>query len=120
MSRELIQVVVAGTDDIAVDLLAGPVSVRVIRVGVLMQHRAGVPVTPVATVELVITGVGGLIVIVRVASPVPAEFPAPKLTVYVPDVVGVPEIAPFAVLIDKPGGRPLALKLVGLFVATSV
>jgi len=68
-------------------------------------------------VELVITGVAGLIVRVSVAVPVPPALLALKLTVELPAVVGVPEINPVTVLIVKPPGSPVALKLVGLFVA---
>ena len=77
------------------------------------------PTWPVAVNALVITGVGGLIVSTSVAVPVPPAFVALKLTekglpVF---VVGVPEIRPVPVLTDSPAGKPVALKLVGLFVA---
>ena len=39
------------------------------------------------------------------------------VTLYVPAVVGVPEISPLVVFTVKPAGSPVALKLVGLFVA---
>ena len=70
---------------------------------------------------LVITGAPGsglLTTIVRVAEPVPPAFVAPNVTVEVLAVVGVPEIKPVAVLIVRPAGSPVALKLVGLLVAT--
>ena len=63
------------------------------------------------------TGAPERIVIVRVAVPVPPELVALMVTLYVPAVVGVPEINPVLVFTDKPAGRPVALKLVGLLVA---
>ena len=63
------------------------------------------------------TGVAGLIVKVSVALPVPPALVALMVTLYVPAVVGVPEINPVLVFTDKPAGSPVALKLVGLFVA---
>jgi hypothetical protein len=63
------------------------------------------------------TGAGGLIVKVNVALPVPPELVALIVTVYVPTVVGVPEINPVLVSTVKPAGSPVALKLVGLLVA---
>jgi hypothetical protein len=44
----------------------------------------------------------------RVAVPVPALFVALNVTVDVPAAVGVPEINPVPVLIDRPAGNPLA------------
>lgn len=58
-----------------------------------------------------------LIVRLRVAVPVPVLFLADRPTEDVPDAVGVPEITPVDVLIDKPEGRPVAPKLVGELVA---
>jgi hypothetical protein len=63
------------------------------------------------------TGAGGLIVKVNVALPVPPELVALIVTVYVPTVVGVPEINPVLVSTVKPAGSPVALKLIGLLVA---
>jgi len=63
------------------------------------------------------TGGGGLIVKVSVALPVPPALVALIVTLYVPAVVGVPEINPVLVSTLKPAGRPIALKLVGLLVA---
>ena len=63
------------------------------------------------------TGVAGLIVRVSVALPVPPALVALMVTVYVPAVVGVPEINPVLVFTVKPAGSPVALKLVGLLVA---
>jgi hypothetical protein len=65
---------------------------------------------PVALVALVITGVGGgLIVIVRVALPVPPALVALMVTVKVPEAVGVPEINPVEVFTVKPAGNGVAL-----------
>ena len=58
-----------------------------------------------------------MIVKVRVFVPVPPALVALKLTLEVAAVVGVPEIKPVVVLIDKPAGSPVALKLVGEFEA---
>jgi len=66
------------------------------------------------------TGVAGLIVKVSVALPVPPELVALMVTLYVPAVVGVPEITPVLVFTDRPAGSPVALKLVGLLVAVIV
>ena len=65
-----------------------------------------------------ITGIAIPIVIVRVAVPVPPAFVALIVTVYVPAVVGVPEIRPVAGSKVRPGGSvPVTPKLVGLLVA---
>ena len=54
---------------------------------------------------------------VSVALPVPPALVALMATLYVPAVVGVPEINPVLVFTVKPAGSPVALKLVGLLVA---
>jgi hypothetical protein len=54
---------------------------------------------------------------INVALPVPAALVALIVTWYMLAVVGVPEITPVVVFTVKPGGRPVALKLVGLLVA---
>ena len=54
---------------------------------------------------------------VKVFVPVPPALVALKLMLEVPAVVGVPEIKPVVVLMDKPAGSPVALKLVGEFEA---
>jgi hypothetical protein len=59
--------------------------------------------------ELVMTGVGGLIVKVSVWLPVPPALVALMVTVYVPTVVGVPEIKPVLASTLKPAGSPVAL-----------
>ena len=61
-----------------------------------------------------------MIVKVSVALPVPPELVALMVTLYVPAVVGVPEITPVLVFTDRPAGSPVALKLVGLLVAVIV
>ena len=63
------------------------------------------------------TGAAGLVVMTSVALPVPPALVALMMTLDVPVVVGVPEINPVLVFTDKPAGSPVALKLVGLFVA---
>ena len=64
-----------------------------------------------------ITGTGGLIVMVRVNVPVPVALVAPIVTVKVPGVVGVPLMAPVLVFTLSPLGSPVASKLVGLLLA---
>lgn len=64
-----------------------------------------------------------LIVITRIALAalhVPAPLLAVMVTLVVPALVGVPEIKPVLVLIVRPAGSGLALKLVGLLVAVMV
>ncbi len=68
-----------------------------------------VPCVPVAVPELLITGAGGLIVIVSVAVPVPPALVAPIGTEVTPMAVGVPVIFPVLVLNDNPAGNPLAV-----------
>ena len=51
----------------------------------------------------------------RVAEPVPPLFVALIVTFVVAATVGVPEMRPDEVLTESPAGRPVALKLVGLF-----
>ena len=62
-------------------------------------------------------GVFGLIVSARVADPVPPPLVALIVMLKVPEPVGVPEITPKLVLTNRPDGKPLAPKLVGLLVA---
>jgi hypothetical protein len=72
---------------------------------------------------LLITGTAGAALITRLncfTGPVPAPFDAERLTVNVPDAVGVPLITPDVVLMLNPAGNPLALKLVGVLVAVIV
>ena len=50
----------------------------------------------------------------RVAVPVPVVLVAERVTLKVPAAtLGVPEIAPVVVLMERPPGRPVALKEVG-------
>jgi hypothetical protein len=72
---------------------------------------------PLAEVELVMAGGADAIVSVRAATPVPALLVALRETVEVAAVVGVPEIRPVVVLIDRPAGNPVAPKLVGVLEA---
>ena len=71
-----------------------------------------VPVNPVGAV-----GAGGLIVNARVAACVPPVLVALIVTDETPMAVGLPEMIPVVVLTESPTGKPIALKLVGLFVA---
>ena len=50
-----------------------------------------------------------MIVKVNVALPVPPELVALMVTLYIPAVVGVPEINPVLVFTDRPAGRLVAL-----------
>ncbi len=79
------------------------------------------PSEPLAVVALVMTGgPPPEIVMVSVAVLGPLAFPAVIVTVAVPDVVGVPEIIPVLASTDRPAGKPVALKVVGLFEAVIV
>ena len=52
--------------------------------------------------------------IVRVAVPVPVVLVAERVTLKVPAAtLGVPEMRPLVVLMERPPGRPVALKEVG-------
>jgi hypothetical protein len=54
----------------------------------------------------------------RVAAPVPVAFAAERETIKVPAAtLGVPEMRPLVVLMERPPGRPVALKEVGEFSA---
>ena len=65
---------------------------------------------PVAVLALVITGVGGgLIVMVKVALPEPPALVALIVTVNAPVAVGVPEIKPVDVFTLSPAGKGVAL-----------
>ena len=69
---------------------------------------------------LLITGTGALTVSVNVLVPVPPALLALRVTDEVASVVGVPEMPPVLVLMDRPSGSPTALKLVGPLVAAIV
>ena len=75
------------------------------------------PTVPLAVVALVIEGTAELMVSVRVVLPVPLLLVALSVTDEVAVVVGVPKIAPVVVFTVRPAGSPVALKLVGEFVA---
>ncbi len=64
---------------------------------------------PVAVEALLMTGAGGLMVIVRVADPVPDTFVALMVTGVVPTALGVPLMTPVDVLTERPAGNPVAL-----------
>ena len=52
--------------------------------------------------------------IVRVAVPVPVELVAERVTLKVPAAtLGVPEMMPLLVLMERPPGRPVELKEAG-------
>ena len=72
---------------------------------------------PDAEAALVMNGAGGLTVRVKVAVPLPPALVALIVADEAPTVVGVPEIKPVVVLTVNPAGNPVALKLLGLFVA---
>ena len=65
------------------------------------------------------TGVATAALTVRVNEevPVPPALEAERVTLFVPATVGVPEINPEVGLFDKPAGRLLAPKEVGLLEA---
>ena len=77
------------------------------------------PATPdtFATVKLGPVAPPALIINDKFRFPVPPALLALKTTLEVPAAVGVPDTSPEPVLIVKPLGRPVALKLVGLLVA---
>jgi hypothetical protein len=95
-----------------------PVALKLVGEFVAMTwYEKAVPTVPLAVVPLVIIGATKVTVSVRVAVPVPVAFVALSVTVEVPAAVGVPEINPLPVFTDSPAGNPVALKLVGEFVA---
>ena len=65
----------------------------------------------------VMTG-AALRVMMRVVVPVPAPLVAERVTLKVPAATfGVPEMMPLLVLMERPPGRPVALKEVGELLA---
>jgi hypothetical protein len=68
-------------------------------------------------VALVRTGGPAAMLSVSGAVTVPFPLVALRVTVDVPDAVGVPEINPVVLFTVNPPGNPVAPKLVGLFVA---
>ncbi len=63
------------------------------------------PTVPLAVDPLDITGMAGLIVIVKTVVPVPPAFVALSVSMNVPAAVGVPLITPVEVLIVTPAGN---------------
>ena len=89
----------------------------------VMANENAVPVTPLAVAGLLMAGAGGRaaeMVMLRPCVPVPATLVALMVAANVPATVGVPEIKPVMVLGVSPGGKPVALKLVGVFAAVMV
>ena len=78
------------------------------------------PAVPLAVVALLITGADRMIVSARLCVAVPAPLVAERVTFVCPAAVGLPEMTPVVLLIDKPAGRPVAPKLVGPFFAATV
>jgi hypothetical protein len=67
-----------------------------------------VPTVPFAVVALAITGGPAAMLSVKVALPVPLPLVALRVTVDVPDAVGVPETNPVVVFTVSPAGNPVA------------
>ena len=61
-----------------------------------------------------------LVIVSVVGGPSPLPLCAPMVTELTPGPVGVPEITPVEVFTLNPAGNPVALKLVGVFVAVIV
>ena len=78
------------------------------------------PTVPLAVKVLFMFGEALLIVINNVFVSVPKTFVAEIETFVVPLKVGVPDMTPVVVLMDKPVGKFVALKLVGSLVAVIV
>ena len=72
------------------------------------------PTFPLAVAALDTTGAATVTVIVKVFGFVPPPLIAPTITAVVAAVVGVPEINPVAVLIERPAGNPVARYDVGV------
>lgn len=80
-----------------------------------------VPTVPLTAVPLVITGMAGKIVNVTVFVPgVGFALDALTVAIKVPVDVGVPVMTPVPAITLSPGGKPVALKLVGVLVAVMV
>lgn len=88
-----------------------PVALKLVGplLAVMVYGLIATPLTPIAVVELVMTGVARLMVTVTVAVPVPEALVAPTTTGKTPAVVGVPVMAPVLELILNPAGKPVAL-----------
>ena len=79
------------------------------------------PTVPLTAVPLVITGIAGKIVNVTALVPgVGLALVAVTVALKVPTEVGVPVTTPVPAVTVSPGGRPVALKLVGVLVAVMV
>jgi hypothetical protein len=87
-----------------VNVNCGPPAVAQVGLSELIVGRALIVITKVAVA--VLQGLAPLLAVM--------------VTLVVPAVVGVPEITPVLVLTVRPGGKPVALKLVGLLVAVIV
>src|SRR5687768_10858120 len=79
--------------------------------------KNGRSVPPSAVAALVNTGMPTPSVMTSGCVAVAAALVALIVALKVPLTVGVPEITPVVVLTERPGGRPVAPKLVGLLVA---
>src|SRR5689334_19623994 len=88
------------------------------RVTPLPMTGTSAPEAKSAGSELTIAGGGGTTDNTRFAVPVPLAFTAPRLTLNVPETAGVPETIPVAVSTIRLEGNPVALKLVGLLLAS--
>ena len=96
-----------------------PVAVKLVGLLVaLIKYWNGALAVPVAVSELTITGGGGLMLMARLAVPVPMLLVALIGIMNEPAIVGVPEMTPVLGSIDSPGGSPVASNEVGLLVAT--
>jgi hypothetical protein len=71
--------------------------------------NCGPPAAPEVGLIEVIVGTGLLMVMTRVAVPVPPELVALIVTLYTPPTVGVPEMSPVLVFTLRPAGNGLAL-----------
>ena len=76
-----------------------------------------VPKVPFEVVALVMTGVGGRMVMERVREAVPAPFEAEIVSVALPAVVGTPLISPLVAFKVSPLGRLAAPYNLARFVA---
>lgn len=88
----------------------------------MIEKVNGEPTVPLAVAALVIVGALRLIVRTSVSVSVPAVFVAEMVTLTGPPTAttGVPEITPVVVLILRPVGSPVALKLAGRLFAVMV
>ena len=95
-----------------------PVAAKLVGLFVaVIWYVRGTPLVPFTVAGLVMPGAESAIVIVTARLPVPVPLVALTFVVKTPLAAGTPEMTPFAVLTTSPGGRPVALKLVGPLVA---